>query len=148
MEWNTCKCCGQVKPIQNKTKGFCSDCVYKQNHNGKNQFEVAREKQKQKVYLPKPIVSKFKSSGERELFQQIWNERAHYCEHCGKFLGSEAKSFFFSHKISKGKENSLRLDSDNIQLLCFDCHFAYDFQGEKVFNSRKNLHIINGKERD
>lgn len=45
---------------------------------------------------------KRKSTGEKELFFEIWNERIHYCINCNEYLGNEAKSFHFSHIKPKG----------------------------------------------
>lgn len=35
-----------------------------------------------------------------------------------------ASPYFFDHIISKGARPDLKLDPDNIQLLCVDCHTA------------------------
>jgi len=67
-----------------------------------------------------------KTTGEGELFVQIWSERAHVCTNCGDPLGDEPQSIFFSHTIRKGKEERLRLDPNNIFLECFDCHHIWD----------------------
>lgn len=81
---------------------------------------------------------KRKSTGEKKLFLEIWNERIHYCINCNEYLGNEAKAHYFSHIKPKGLYPELRLDKSNIQLLCFDCHYAYDFQSKEKYNERKN----------
>lgn len=60
------------------------------------------------------------------MFTQIWMERPHYCQHCAKPLGPAMHSYYFSHIKSKGAHPELRLDPDNIQLLCLPCHNKYD----------------------
>lgn len=119
------------------SRGVCTECVYIKNHGGKTRFEVHLEKQKEKSKLNKkkssikPKINK--STGERELFLEIWNERPHYCENpkCRKWLGNELKVFFFSHRKPKSKYPELRLVKSNIDLLCRDCHYREDF-GEKI----------------
>lgn len=62
---------------------------------------------------------------EKELFLEIWNERPHECVECGKYL-KEPKAHNFSHIKSKWSRPDLRLDKNNIELLCFRCHFKKD----------------------
>jgi len=75
-----------------------------------------------------------KPTGERDMFLEIWQERAHYCTNpdCRIFLGNEPKVHFFSHIKPKSVYPELRLQKTNIRLLCFDCHFATDHQGKKI----------------
>lgn len=72
-------------------------------------------------------------TGKGIMFLEVWKERLHVCENCKENLGNEPLAHFFSH-ISKDKK--LELDKDNIQLLCRDCHYAFDFQGIDKFNAR------------
>jgi len=65
---------------------------------------------------------------ETDIFMDIWSERIHFCEECGRYLGSDPKRFYFSHILSKGSHPNLRLSKDNIILLCFDCHRRWDFR--------------------
>lgn len=135
MEIGICKQCGRKTFIQSKIKHLCADCVYKNNHGGKSRQQVAQEKAKAKTL--KPIKTKpKKATGERQMFLQIWNTRPHHCVNCGKYLGEEPRAGYFSHREAKGVNNSNRLNPDNIDLLCFDCHFARDMQGQKVFEKR------------
>jgi len=80
---------------------------------------------------------KKKPTGERSLFLAIWATRPHICTNCNCDLGKEPKVHFFSHIVGKGRNPKLRLEPSNIQLLCQECHYAYDFQGEEKFLSRK-----------
>lgn len=130
MEIGVCKQCGKTTFIQNKTKCLCSECVYMNNHNGKTKLQVAIERQKQKKI-------KAKSTGERQVFLRIWSERFHVCSNCGRLLGDTPRSYMFSHRIAKGVNEKERLNPNNIDLLCLDCHFARDMQSREVFEKRK-----------
>lgn len=136
MEVGICKQCGRKTFIQSKIKGLCSDCVYKNNHGGKTRQQVAIEKQKEKPIKFEVKRIKHKVTGERQMFLKIWENRPHYCVNCGSWLGNEPKSFMFSHKIAKSINEKERLNPDNIELLCMDCHFARDMQGQEVFEKR------------
>lgn len=111
-EKGICKGCGETRIIVSKNKGLCSSCMKKRSYCSPGDRHI-----KQKV----------KSTGERELFLKIWEEREHYCQHCGKYLGEEPKSFYFSHIKGKGAYPELRLDPNNIELLCYECHHNWDF---------------------
>lgn len=131
-----CKICKTLQYGVN-AKGVCPDCTYKRNHNGKSSSEVYSERQKSKPIKVSNIKNKFKKpSGEKELFEEIWNERAHYCENknCRKFLGQEPSIQFFSHRKSKGARPDLRLKKDNIDLLCSSCHHEWEFGDRKKIN--------------
>lgn len=55
-------------------------------------------------------------------FMDIWKERKHNCESCGKWLGKEPLSTFFDHLLEKSKYPLLRFEEKNIFLCCFECH--------------------------
>lgn len=93
-----------------------------------------------------PISKKKKPTGEAILFKVIWETRSHICINCKIPLGNEAKTFYFSHIKSKKQFPELRLLAENIQLLCWDCHYAYDFQTKDKFDARKDL-FKNNKQR-
>lgn len=59
---------------------------------------------------------------EKELFEKIWKERKHICSKCWKFLQSP-KPHNFDHIKTKGSRPDLRLNPDNIEILCFSCHY-------------------------
>ena len=71
-----------------------------------------------------------KSTGEKAMFLKIWSVREHQCTHCKMWLGEEPLAQFFAHTVRKSKDNSLRLNPDNVQLMCLECHMAMD-QGSK-----------------
>ena len=138
-KFGTCiQCKRENKSINSKQ--ICSECTFRNNHQGKSQQEVYYERQKEKektqpkkIYQikSKPIKQKLKKpTGEKELFLEIWNERPHYCTNpeCRTYLGEEPMTYFFSHIKSKGAYPELRLVKSNIELLCFDCHFREEFK--------------------
>lgn len=132
VEKKICSQCKKLTYVQNKSKVLCGDCVFKNNHKGKSQIEIYRERE-----IERRKKQNFRKTGERDLFLEIWRERPHICINCKKSLGDEPRTYMFSHIKSKGSNSSGRLDKDNIELLCFDCHFAYEFQGTYIFNKRK-----------
>lgn len=129
-EKKICKQCGKLSWIKN-SRGVCVDCVYKNNHDGKTPYEVAKERGT--AYIKKgagKIVKNYKEkTGEREMFLGIWKERPHFCQNmnCLKFLGHIPKVQFFSHRKSKGAYPELRLDKSNVDLLCESCHHEWEF---------------------
>tara|TARA_Y100001938_G_C8062852_1_gene418391 strand:- start:1038 stop:1289 length:252 start_codon:yes stop_codon:yes gene_type:complete len=82
-------------------------------------------------------MTKKNKGKEKQMFFEIWNEREHRCTNCKKHLGNEPIAHFFSHIKPKGLYPELKYDKDNIQLLCMECHYAHDFQGNDKFNSLK-----------
>lgn len=74
-------------------------------------------------------------STDKKFYQSIWNEREHYCEECGKWLGDEPAWSYFSHILPKSHYNKLRYCKANIDLLCPDCHHRWEFK------DRKNMRV-------
>lgn len=81
-------------------------------------------------------MKKRKTTGEAKLFLEIWEERLHVCVDCGRSLGNEPRSFYFSHEKGKGAHPELRLDKDNIKLRCFECHRNHDQGANYSFTIR------------
>jgi len=67
-----------------------------------------------------------KKTGEWEMFMEIWKERKHVCANCGKKLGNKPQPIFFSHILTKGRTPELRLNKDNIELLCPEHHMEWE----------------------
>jgi len=126
-----CEKCGRPRKLN--SRGECSECVFKSNHDGKTRLQVYSERSrtnplsKTKESSSDNKKRKRKPTGERELFLEIWNERPHICVRCGKYLGEEALKHYFSHIRSKGACPELRLSKDNIELVCMKCHIQYEF---------------------
>jgi len=71
-------------------------------------------------------IGKKKNTGEKNVFEEIRNERPHYCTICNKYI-TEAQARCFAHLLAKGMYPKYRLNKDNIALVCWpDCHKAID----------------------
>lgn len=113
-----CKGCGRKRLIVNRTRMLCDRCNQERLHG------CSREER----YSKKQRVKKSKtSSGELALFKEIWSEREHICCKCGRVLLEPMRVHYFSHIHSKGARPDLRLNKDNIELLCMECHHKYEF---------------------
>ena len=126
---------------ENKTK-LCSECgrfyttggnsFYRLcrfcNHKRLNKDKVVKTTKRKKIRKP---------TGEAALFKEIWEQRPHVCANCRDYLGKEARAHYFAHIKPKSTHPELRLDPDNVMLLCSSCHFAYDFQGQEAYEKRK-----------
>jgi len=90
--------------------------------------EKPKKQKEQKVQKPIPKISEKKKQRMKEewtetaLFDKVWRERPHVCVECGKELKSP-KPHNFDHIIPKSRGKAYRLDPDNIQILCFWCHY-------------------------
>ena len=82
---------------------------------------------------------------DQTLYKNIWLKREHFCAECGCFLGYERRAMFFSHILPKGKYPKLRHVEENIDLLCFECHYKWEFSGKrkemKVYDEEKVLRL-------
>ena len=71
-----------------------------------------------KTERPKVVtIKKRKNTGEKEVFEEIRNERPHYCTICSKYI-TEAQARCFAHLLAKGMYPKYRLNKDNIALVC------------------------------
>lgn len=82
----------------------------------------------------------------KKFFQSVWDERKkHECENCGKWLGKEPLSYMFDHLLEKSKHPDLKLEKENIMLVCLECHdnktrgFLTDLVREKIQNVRNRF---------
>ena len=92
--------------------------------------------------MRRKLMAKKNKGKEKQMFYEIWQEREHRCTNCKCHLGNEARAHYFSHIKSKGAYPELKYNKDNIQLLCYDCHYAYDFQGKDKFLERKDKYAF------
>ncbi len=97
-------------------KGLCAKCNYELKQNKK---KAEGKETKKKTYIKKP-------TGELAMFQAIWETRPHKCTVCKSAI-KEAAPSNFAHILSKGSYPSLRLLDRNIEILCADCHYKFDF---------------------
>lgn len=130
MEKQICKECGKLTYINN-SKRICPDCIFKKNHKGMSQAEVYQQRSRERLKLK---GKKIRVTGELDMFKEIWEERPHYCIECGIFLGNELNVSYFSHRKSKGSSPELRLNKDNIDLLCKEHHHQWDFGDRTKMN--------------
>lgn len=89
-------------------------------------------------------------------YEKIWNERKHYCENCGKFLGNSFKdsrgyiiTYRYAHIIPKSVYPYLRHYNKNIMLLCLNCHTKFDNSPKEIVEKMKcynDEHIKNLKQ--
>lgn len=70
-------------------------------------------------------IAKIRDMNEmRSFFMQIWNDRPHYSEISGEYLGSTPLTCYFDHLLEKSKYPHLRLEKNNIALVTFEEHEA------------------------
>lgn len=100
-EYRACVKCGVSHIIENRMKWLCKDC----------NSEATRERRGDLI----------------QLFEEIWNERKHICMKCGVSLGDDPKPIYFSHILSRGAHSELKMDKNNIELLCMECHQKHEF---------------------
>lgn len=62
-----------------------------------------------------------RTTGEMDLFRRIAAERTHTCVRCGTPI-RELSPSNFHHTKTKGSRPDLRLDPDNIEIVCTPCH--------------------------
>ena len=72
-----------------------------------------------------------KKTGELELFKEIWDKRPHVCTVCDARLPMFTVRFF-AHILGKGTEPAARLDPDNIDIMCYPCHYRYDHETNRA----------------
>lgn len=94
----------------------CNNCL----HQNKKPYTIKKTPLKQ-IWIKRKIRIQNKWS-EIDIFRVIWSKREHKCELCNKKLNN-AKVHNFDHIIPKSKWEKYRLDINNIQLICFKCHF-------------------------
>jgi hypothetical protein len=125
MKKGICRGCndGEEKILVNAHFKLCDKCN--------------RDRLKEKQIVPKKKYHYVrKATGEKELFLEIWEERAdadgnHRCKYCDRLLGEEPLANYFSHRRAKSLGKKLRLNKDNIDLVCLDCHDEHEFQKKK-----------------
>ena len=112
---------GQCEDCPRETKSFI---VINKPHlcNYHNRLRKAKEA------LKKVVKAKVfrKATGEKEVFEKIWEGREHKCFVCGVNI-NEPLPINFSHILSKGAYPKFRLNPDNIVIKCAGCHRRYEF---------------------
>jgi 5-methylcytosine-specific restriction endonuclease McrA len=146
---DVCSECKRIRPIVNRKHLLCPVCNKKRTAQanpkspdfkplkGKGWVNTPADGEKHGKSPKNRVKWKPKSTGERELFLFIWETRPHYCVNCLANLGDEPRTFYFSHIKGKGAHPDQRLNQNNIQLLCFECHRAYDAGTKEQFEKRR-----------
>lgn len=127
-----CSICNKPSVLWRSNPNLCKQCSLQSKVKSSNKSNKIVE------YTRKYIKYKRKTTGERDLFLSIWLNRVHFCENCGKYLGEEPLIFHFSHIKGKGAYPELRLAEDNIELLCLECHQAWELNKEKYYAAKVN----------
>jgi hypothetical protein len=68
------------------------------------------------------VVGPEKKKARNDFFMSIWTKRPHVCQHCGKKLGNEPRTYMFDHLLEKQKYKTLEFEEENIWLVCLECH--------------------------
>lgn len=89
-------------------------------------------------------VGKRKKTGELEFFWGIWDEREHKCGVCGERLHFFVISYF-AHILSKGSHPALRLDKENIEILCFPHHWKFDHETNRAAEDERFDYLFKKK---
>lgn len=65
-----------------------------------------------------------KEEREKDLafYQEIWDERPHYCYETGQWLGNEPLTVFFHHLLEKEMYPELRYEKENVVLVSWRTH--------------------------
>jgi len=146
IKFEVCKKCNLKKPIAN-SRGICVDCVYKKNHNGKSREQISkgRSKKKDNSKTTDMILK------DEVFYELCFLEKRQVCEECGKKLPNIFKDennkvvarHRYSHILPKSTHPKLRHNIDNINILCFDCHYKWEFGNRKSMNLyESNLKLI------
>lgn len=113
---------------------------------------IDRQKQKQnkREYKTKCGLNKFSDKmkimheKDASFYEEIWNERPHYCENCGKYLGNTFRDkngkiivYRYAHIIPKSVYPYLRHYKHNILLLCLNCHTQFDNSPKEIMEKMK-----------
>lgn len=106
----TAKGCDSWGYLVNQTHKLCKNCNNKR--------------------LNKSVIVR-KTTGELQLFKEIWNERPHYSQVSGKRLNGFNVGYF-SHILTKAAYPSYRLDKQNIVLKTLEEHHLWETQRHKL----------------
>ena len=78
-------------------------------------------------------MKKRKKTGEKTVFFEIWAERPHKCVICDAVLPMFTVRYF-AHILGKGAYPSLRLNKENIEIMCFPHHYMYDHETNRAID--------------
>lgn len=135
----------KIKKCECGYEGFfpgkkCKRCKYAENKTRTKTITSKAKKKKAYVYKRTP-------TGEKEVFQRIWEVA---CEEIGGAksfvsginLGGEGRSYFFSHVLPKGRFPAGRLDPENIVLKTLEEHELWENHQYKLIDDPKWRHVF------
>lgn len=106
----------------NKKDGICECCAHVMKViEEKKPYRIPKKSEKQKKTTAEDIA----------FFKEIWDERPHYSEVSGEFLGHDFNVCFFSHTLTKGSYPRFRHLKRNIVLMSFAEHQEFEFTDRK-----------------
>lgn len=95
-------------------------------------------KPEKKEKAKKPYRYKRKPTGEKQVFEEIWNERPHKSQISGDPI-HEAYPIYFLHVLPKAQNKypKLKLEKQNIVLGTADEHYDWDHNRKAIENDPK-----------
>lgn len=95
-------------------------------------------KPEKQVKEKKPYRYRRKPTGEKEVFDDIWNERPHVSQISDEPI-TEAMPINFLHVLPKAQNKypKLKLDKQNIVLGTADEHYTWDHRRKTILNDPK-----------
>jgi hypothetical protein len=106
--------------------------------------QLGPKKEKSKGYIKSRSKKGAKQvKTDEQVYEEVWNRATvKCCENCGQYLGEDFRDFegrvndkrFYSHILTKGGKPEMRLDVDNFNLLCPDCHDEWEFGDQTKMN--------------
>lgn len=140
-ETKPCSKCGKNPYIVNRTKWLCQYCNFKRLHEGKEVWQVTKQKP---IAPSKKRVSVL--SKDREFYKLCFDTKLQICEECNAKLPNEFKDengrlvaiYRYSHIITKKSAPEFRYNPMNINILCLTCHTKWETGNRKEMNIYEN----------
>jgi len=92
--------------------------------------------------LSELIKKQIEAEKLKEFFIKCWNNKPHYCEITGKYLGNQYSSLYLHHLLPKSKYKEAVYDEDNIIVLHPDIHASVEldmYRYEEINKRREQL---------
>lgn len=84
-----------------------------------------------------------------DFMRQAWDDSDKKCAECGVDLIAFSP-VYMSHHISKGAAPKLKYDKENIDVLCYDHHYQWEFGDKKSMKiyDEDRIHHLRRKENE
>ena len=152
--------------IENRTYWLCRECNYfrihgktrleahkeKNNGSGAKRYVIGRKFVKRSNLLKKGINKKRNIALEkdREFYKHIFDTRPNICEECGRPLPDVFEDYNgnivyiqqYSHILSKKAYPEHRHNKMNMNRLCGECHYEWEFGDRVSMNIYKGNQLI------